>query len=112
MRKNFFILVLCFASGCQSAGTTKSPVGSTGEAAALGTVVGAISGQNVDQEQLHKTVREIRRDPEARQAVEAMTRSMGGTDVKVKYCPVDGKRYSPSLKICPEHGIELKPLEE
>ena len=104
--------MLCLVSGCQSAGTTKPLAGSTGESAALGTVVGAINGQKVDQEQLQKTAREIRRDPEARHAVEAITRSMGGTGVKVKYCPIDGKRYSPSLEICPEHGVTLKPVEE
>jgi hypothetical protein len=75
-------------------------------------VVGAVSGQDVNEEQLRKTAREIRKDPEARKAVEAITRSMGGAGVQIKYCPVDGKRYSPSLDKCPEHDVELKPVEE
>ena len=106
MDNRYFIVISFFVlCGCQSSQSSQ-------DSAAAASVVGAISGQNVDEEKLRKAAQEIRRDPEARQAVEAISRSMGGTGVQIQYCPVDGKRYSPSLKTCPEHSVELKPVEE
>ena len=42
----------------------------------------------------------------------AVTEAMGDDLQKVKYCPLDGKRYSPKLETCPEHGVLLMWVEE
>lgn len=77
----------------------------------LQSVTGAISGQSVSKEDLKTLSRDIRKDPSTRSAVEAVTGAVSGQSVAVKYCPVDGKRFSPTLKTCPEHGVELKNVE-
>ena len=50
-------------------------------------------------------------DPEARSAVTAISRSFVAEPGDVKYCPVDGTRYSGNLTKCPKCGAALKPVE-
>lgn len=77
----------------------------------LQSVTGALSGQNVSEEDLRALSRDVQKDPSTRSAVEAVTGAVSGQSAAVRYCPVDGKRFSPTLKFCPEHGVELKDVE-
>ena len=43
-------------------------------------------------------------------AVEAVKKTF--EERRVKYCPLDGKRYSPTMTICPVHGVELKDVSD
>ena len=45
-------------------------------------------------------------------AVEAVVDAVRSPHVRVKYCPVCGRRYSSRLMVCPHDGSELKILEE
>lgn len=84
-------------AGCQSA--PKKEAGTT-------VIVG---GSRVD---LKVLAAQIQRDPQARSAVTAVNSSFSIQDSGVKYCPVDGKRYSSRLEVCPEHkGVKLIPVE-
>ncbi len=50
-------------------------------------------------------------DPEARSALEAISGAFSPRPGDVKYCPVDGTRYSGGLKKCPKCGAILKNVE-
>ena len=56
-------------------------------------------------------VEQMRHNQETRETVETLANTIAGQEVKAKYCPVDGERYAPSVKICPKHQVELKTLE-
>ncbi len=49
---------------------------------------------------------------EASSAIKAVAEGMIVTQKSIKYCPVDGKRFSRQIENCPEHNVPLKPLEE
>ena len=76
---------------------------------AIESVLGTVSGQDVKVEELKD---QLRKDEEARSSVETITETLTGAGVSAKYCPQDGKRYSPKMTICPEHQVELKIIEE
>lgn len=108
----FLLLALFFLGSCATAGQNPAalPRESREDAeSALGTVVGAVSGREVSRKELETLGRQIQTNGETRSAVEAITNSMSGT-AGIKYCPVDGQRYSPKFMTCPVHHIELKEL--
>lgn len=49
---------------------------------------------------------------EAASAIKAVAEGMTAAQKNIKYCPVDGKRFSSQVENCPEHNVPLKPLEE
>ncbi|MEK7097357.1 MAG: hypothetical protein AAB906_00745 [Patescibacteria group bacterium] len=75
-------------------------------------VLGAVSGKPLDQKGLENLSREIQKDPAAKSAVKTITDSMSGQDQAVKYCPIDGQRYSPKFESCPVHQVPLKTLSD
>lgn len=78
---------------------------------ALGSVVSAISGKDIKKDELRDLGRSIQKDEEARSAAETLTDSLTSRGI-VKYCPIDGERYSSKLSVCPIHNVPLKVLEE
>ena len=46
-----------------------------------------------------------------REVMSALGTAFNIQDSGVKYCPVDGKRYSSRLEMCPEHKVKLLPVE-
>ena len=77
-----FILFIVFLAGCQTTALQKK------ENAA--------------------TVKSIK---EAQSAVESLKGAVTPTQVRVRYCPVCGRRFSPSVNQCPFDKTELKELE-
>ncbi len=78
----------------------------------LTTVAESISGKEISEKDARRIGRELRSDPEARSAIEAIKESLSGAEKKIiKYCPVDGVRYAPSFQECPEHKVTLKILD-
>ena len=106
----FFVLTLMSMSGCQTVHSLKtSPANNEEEARqSLRSVAGAIRGKPLTDEEVKVLSRELKNDPQARSAVEAITGSMSQKQQAVKYCPVDGKRYASYLKECPQHHVPLK----
>ena len=51
------------------------------------------------------------KNQETRSAVKAVTDAITQENVVVHYCPIDGKRFGPNFKVCPEHNVELKVVE-
>lgn len=117
--KRFLSLVIfsfMFFAGCASSSQTKANVvrvQAPGEspqevARAMESVLGAVSGKNVDQKQLENLGKQIQKDPQAKSAVQAISDSVSGQGKTIKYCPVDGERYSPKFEVCPAHHVPLK----
>lgn len=52
------------------------------------------------------------KNDEAVSAIKAVADGMVVTQKNIKYCPVDGKRFSSQVENCPEHNVALKSLEE
>ncbi len=61
---------------------------------------------------LNTLVRDLRKDKQAQSAVETLTNTLSGRPSDVKYCPVDGQRFSGKIQICPVHTVELKTVED
>ena len=102
------------AAGCQTVHSTKAAQAKSEEEArqSLRSVAGAVRGKPLTDEELKVLSRELKDDPQARSAVEAITGSVSKNQQAVKYCPVDGKRYAAYLKECPEHHVPLKELDD
>ena len=110
------IILLVFFSGCSSTVKT-SPGGQTVESrqeaiSAMEKVLTNVSGEEIDEKKLRELNSQIQKDPEAKRAVESIANSMSGQGVIIKYCPVDGQRYSAKFTQCPEHKVDLKILNE
>lgn len=79
---------------------------------ALSSVSEAISGQPLTDEQRKSLIRDLKNNKEAQSAVQAITDSMSGQKVKIKYSPVTGKRYAPNMEYDPETGVKLLELDQ
>lgn len=122
--RRVFVLILCILySGCSSTIKGSSSVNSSGVSkkkesrqevkTAIGSVMSAVSGQEISQSDIKQFEKQIRKDKEAQTAVQVIADSITNANVKIKYCPVCGKRFSPHISICPEHKVDLeKVLDE
>ena len=79
---------------------------------ALKAITGSLSGQTMDDQKMKRVAEQIQKDPEAQSAVKTITDSMRSEKVKVKFCPVDGERFSPKMNFCPVHKVELKTIND
>ncbi|HBG61502.1 MAG: hypothetical protein A2Y03_06040 [Omnitrophica WOR_2 bacterium GWF2_38_59] len=116
MNRLFLILIAVFLCGCQtikqdtSLGQTAHESRDDQESALL-AVVGAVSDKELSEKDLRNLVKDIKNDEEARSAINVVADSISNKQLRVKYCPVTGKRYAASLSICPVHNVELKWVE-
>lgn len=78
---------------------------------ALSTMTQGMTNQDLSREDLKRLAEQVRSNPEAQSAVKAVNSSFEVQDTGVKYCPVDGKRYSSRLEDCPEHNTKLIPVD-
>ncbi len=111
-----FLCVFIFLAGCTSTAHNAKTVGphAPGESqkdviSAMESVLGNVAGKPVSQKDLEKLNRAIQKDPEAKSAVQTITNSLRAEQV-VKFCPIDGERYSPKFENCPVHHVPLKTL--
>ena len=109
------IIVLTFLSlfcaGCHSVSVEINAADQKEAESSLTSVAGALAGKKLSPEDIKKLEKQIATDKDAQSAVKSIGNSMQG-QAMVKYCPVDGQRYSAHLTICPDHGVELKSLDE
>ena len=78
---------------------------------ALQSVAGALAGQELTAQDIKSLKKDLQANGETRRAVKEITDSLQ-QPVHVKYCPVDGQRYSAGLKLCPVHHVELKEIQK
>ena len=108
-----FGVVLLFFSGCSATRQNSTPQERPQDVqSALTSVAGSLSGKEMSPQDVQKLEKQLTKDPEAQKAVGAITESMSSGEKNIKYCPVDGKRYSGKFLRCPEHNVELKNLGE
>jgi hypothetical protein len=105
------VIFLCLG-GCQTASPLKSNTESLEDAEKnLQSIAGALNMKALSDEEYNNLKKQVRNDKQARSAIEAITDSMSRNKTQVKYCPLTGNRYAANLKICPEHQVELKEVE-
>ncbi len=81
------------------------------EISALQSVAGAISGKTLTEDDMKNLAKDLRSDEDAKSAVQAITQSMNSPGNVIKYCPIDGARFSAKFTTCPTHGVVLKEVE-
>lgn len=119
-QRNYFLFMLCLLmlAGCATAANKKNlPSGTSAEtpqevSTALQSVAGAVTGQKVDKKRLEDLAQEMQQDKATESAVQSVTEALGGAKRVIKYCPIDGKRFSGKVEVCPEHNVLLKNVEE
>jgi len=108
-----FLSFLCACSTTKSKETSaqKQSESIKNQKSALMAVVGSISDKELSEKDLKKIVKDLKNDEEAQSAINSIKDSLGRDQVKVKYCPITGKRYAPRIRQCPEHGVDLEWVE-
>ena len=97
------------SGGCQ---TLVARRGSAVEAReAMTSVAGGLAGRPLTPQEARELEQQIRNDPDARSAIRKIATSMSEAP-RPRYCPVDGARYAPHLKICPVHNVPLEEVRE
>lgn len=115
-----YIIVLVFFTGCATSTPDKDKIvrpQAVGESSqdvmsAVEQVLGSVSGKSIGQKGLKELGKELRENPEAQSAVAVIKDSVSGQGQAVKYCPIDGQRYSPKFDSCPMHHVLLKFLND
>lgn len=74
-------------------------------------MLGAVSGQDVTEQDLKNLAQQVQKDKEAQSAVESISGAFDPSRPKIKYCPVCGKRYRFTFEECPVHHVPLKILD-
>ena len=97
------------SGGCQTLSAKRSSAVETRQA--MTSVAGGLAGRPLTPQEARELEQQIRNDPEAQSAIRKIAASMSEAP-KSKYCPVDGARYAPHLKICPVHNVPLKEVTE
>ena len=97
------------SGGCQTLSAKRSSAVETRQA--MTSVAGGLAGRPLTPQEARELGQQIRNDPEAQSAIRKIAASMSEAP-KSKYCPVDGARYAPHLKICPVHNVPLKEVTE
>lgn len=113
MRCCVFLALAAF-TGCQSAAVKKntSPANSKETLSAVGKVADALTGQSLTDDQKKKLTNDIQKDKQVQSALKSISDSMDLKKAEVKYCPVDGQRFSVNQTICPIHHVPLKTLAD
>ena len=99
-------------SSCQTAPKNNIKRESTKDiVSALGSVTEGLTNQYLTEEDLKKLAVQVQKDPEAQSALRSVNQALAVEQKGVKYCPIDGKRFSARLTRCPDHGVELNDVE-
>jgi len=78
------------------------------QVSALQTVAEGLTNTSLTKTDLNNLAKQLKKDPEARAAVEKVNEAFSISQSGVKYCPVDGKRFNERVEICPEHEVKLE----
>jgi hypothetical protein len=107
------LLLMVILIGCRTAAPQKNQLETEEDVdEALESIADAVSGKQLSEEEMSNFKKQLRTDTETQSAVQTITDTISGKDLKVKYCPVTGKRYAYQLQLCPIHNVELKVVED
>ena len=101
-------LIVCLC-GCQT--VSQKPKQTQAETvSAMTTMTQGLTNQPVTEAQLKHLAIQVSKDPQAQSAVRSINTALSAQHT-VKYCPVDGERFSGDMDICPVHHVKLKSVE-
>jgi hypothetical protein len=104
-----FAMTLCFM-GCQT--TPHKPRPTRAEAiSALTTMTQGLTNKPFTEADLKNLTFQVLSDPQAQSALRSINTALRAQHT-VKYCPVDGQRFSADMIYCPIHHVKLKYVEE
>ena len=63
--------------------------------------------QSISEAQLKHLAVVVAKDPQAQSAIRSINTALSAQHT-VKYCPVDGKRFSAGMIWCPDHKVKLE----
>ena len=113
-RLEIFVLVLVafVVLGCQSTSLDKNSTGviPARQMQAIKSAAKAYTGKDVTDEDIYRMANQLSENAEVQTAIESVANELTQKPV-IYYCPIDGKRFSPLVKKCPEHHVELKLVE-
>lgn len=113
MKRLSVVVMCCWMVGCQHAPVKDTSTESQSDVIkAVGTMTEGLTNQAISPEDLKRLGAQMQNDPEARSAVEAVNQAMQAQQTGIRYCPVDGKRFSNKVSVCPSCGAQLKDLDE
>jgi hypothetical protein len=107
------LAALLFLGGCQTASkkTDLQKESDKEVMSAIGSVTEGLTNSPMNEQDLKRLGKQVQKDPQAASALKAVNSAFSAQDTGVKYCPVDGKRYSSRLEDCPDHKVKLLPVE-
>jgi hypothetical protein len=101
-------LIVCFC-GCQTASHKSRPT--QAEAiSALTTMTQGLTNKPFTEANLKNLKIQVANDPQAQSALRSINTALSPQHT-VKYCPVDGERFSADMIYCPIHHVKLKWVE-
>ena len=109
--KYVICLIVLFIVGCQTAPKQKAGESREEVISAIGTMTQGLTNANISEADLKRLAVQVEKDPQAQSAVKAVNSAFSVEDTGVKYCPVDGKRFSSRLETCPDHKVKLLAVE-
>ena len=109
MLSGLLTLIVCLC-GCQTA--AHKPRSTRAEAiSALTTMTQGLTNKPFTEADLKNLTFQVLSDPQAQSALRSINTALRAQHT-VKYCPVDGQRFSAEVIYCPIHHVKLKWLEE
>ena len=105
------VLIVFVASGCQTTPRKTNVESSSDVISAVGTMAEGLTNKDISPEDLKRLGEQLKNDPQAKSAVESVNSALQAKQGGIRYCPVDGKRFSDRVTKCPYCGALLKDLE-
>ncbi|MBF0571055.1 MAG: hypothetical protein HQL12_04200 [Candidatus Omnitrophica bacterium] len=100
---------IIYLGGCQTAPHT-SKAARTEEISALTTMTKGLTNQPINETKLKNLAARVAKDPQAQSAIRSINTALSAQHT-VKYCPVDGQRFSADVDTCPIHHVKLEWVE-
>ncbi len=105
------ILFLFPFCGCQSV-PKNGPESDQEALEAVGSATEALTGKQLTDEEKRQLLRDLQKDEDAQSAMKSISGALDVKQTGIKYCPVDGRRFSADVVDCPDHKVQLKELSD
>ena len=74
---------------------------------AIKSMTQGLTNQPLTDDQLKQLAMKVSKDPKAQSAINSINKALSPQHT-VKYCPVDGQRFSGDMEECPIHHVKLE----
>jgi len=104
------ISIIILTTGCRTT-TPQTKINNKDIDQVIESIGGSLSGKELSEDDIKRIKKQLRNDPEAQSAVQAVSEGLDKNRIRIKFCPLTGKRYGPNFKLCPEHNVDLQWVE-